>query len=286
MIMGGFHSFDGEEDTPGKAVHPLTHEDAILLLKSKTIYLPLEEEIKDRSKRDWLAKTIVLIQTLWFVMQCIARGIESLPMTKLEIVTLAYTVSSLGMLIAWWDKPYHVDHPIRVFHRPETVEKGDGYKPGWFSDILNLVAGGRRQVDLHERKQVPMFYSGKPDNTYLAIGIPVIADLAFGAVHCIAWFFQYATPTEMFLWRLSSIALTAIPTLLFLSACVEELNPGVPEGIFAKIMMLLLFILTPLLLLVYIAARLSTATLAFINLTSLPPGAFQDVRWTAFIPHV
>lgn len=35
--------------------------------------LPSEAEILDRSKSDSLAKAIVIIQTLWFATQCIAR---------------------------------------------------------------------------------------------------------------------------------------------------------------------------------------------------------------------
>ena len=92
------------------------------MLKNKNenerISLPLKEEIQDRSKSDWLAKTIALLQTLWFVTQCIARGVENLPTTELEIVTLAYTAINIGMFIAWWDKPRNIDRPIRVFHKP------------------------------------------------------------------------------------------------------------------------------------------------------------------------
>ena len=116
--MGGFHYFEGSDKAGAActAVHPLRYQDVISMLKNETISLPPEEEIQDKSKSDWLAKMIVLLQTLWFVTQCIARGIEKLPTTKLEIITLAYTAIYFGMFIAWWDKPRNVDRPIRVFH--------------------------------------------------------------------------------------------------------------------------------------------------------------------------
>jgi hypothetical protein len=88
MIMGGFHYFEGSDKAGDlyETKHPLTCENVISMLRRKTLSLPAEEEMQDRSKSDWLAKMIVLLQTLWFVMQCIARSIERLPTTELEVV--------------------------------------------------------------------------------------------------------------------------------------------------------------------------------------------------------
>ena len=92
--MGGFHYFSDTGEN-----YPLTWWDVVNLFKNKQITLPTKAEIQDRSKSDSLAKTLVLIQTLWFVMQCIARRLERLPTTELEIVTLAYGAISFGMFI-------------------------------------------------------------------------------------------------------------------------------------------------------------------------------------------
>lgn len=107
--MGGFHQFD--DDQPGVCLLP---EDVITLVSAGVLTPPSEEEIKDRSKSDAFSKLIVLIQTLWFVMQCIARHIEHLPITELEVATLAYTVPILGIYICWWNKPLGVTQPIRI----------------------------------------------------------------------------------------------------------------------------------------------------------------------------
>ena len=37
---------------------------------------------------------------------------------------------------------------------------------------------------------------------------------------------------------------------------------------------------------VYIIARAVTLALAFTSLRDLPPGAYETVHWTTFIPHV
>jgi hypothetical protein len=58
-----------------------------------------KEEIQDKSKGDIISKGIVVLQTGWFVMQCIARRTQGLPITELELVTIAY--AALNFVIYW-----------------------------------------------------------------------------------------------------------------------------------------------------------------------------------------
>ena len=142
-----------------------------------------------------------------------------------------------------------------------------------------------------------MFYSGKPKGEEMgtADGITLVAGVGFGAIHCIAWFFHFRSHTELFLWRLSSAAITAVPTLLTLSLVSGFLWRKYEdrESALAHILVIgtrsvsvTLILLMPLLGLLYLAGRLTTIILAFINLASLPPGAFQAVHWTTLIPHL
>ncbi|KAJ7888368.1 hypothetical protein B0H14DRAFT_3430155 [Mycena olivaceomarginata] len=48
--------------------------------------------IKDKSKGDTLSKAMALFQGLWFITQCIARATQHLPVTELEVATLAFAV--------------------------------------------------------------------------------------------------------------------------------------------------------------------------------------------------
>ena len=68
----------------------------------------------DRSKGDSLAKTIILIQLTWFAIQVIARVVQHLQITALEITTIAYVVVSTILYIIWWHKPKDVRYPIGV----------------------------------------------------------------------------------------------------------------------------------------------------------------------------
>lgn len=47
-------------------------------------------------------------------MQTIARHIERLSITELEIVTVPHTTLIIGIYICWWNKPLGVTQPFRV----------------------------------------------------------------------------------------------------------------------------------------------------------------------------
>lgn len=66
--MGGFHYFDAD----GKPIRPLGEDDVEALAKDGELIPPSEAEIKGLSKGDGLSKLIVLGQTLWFIVQCLA----------------------------------------------------------------------------------------------------------------------------------------------------------------------------------------------------------------------
>ena len=77
-------------------------------------FVPAEEDIEDKGKSDWFAKSVVVFQTLWFVVQFIVRQTNHLPVTHLETITLAYAVLNFLTYLFWWNKPLKVDRPIRV----------------------------------------------------------------------------------------------------------------------------------------------------------------------------
>ncbi|KAF9474053.1 hypothetical protein BDN70DRAFT_816328, partial [Pholiota conissans] len=70
-----------------------------------------ETDIQDRSKGDLISKTIIILQTTWFIVQCIARWSQHLPVTELEIVTLGFAMLNGATYAAWWNKPQNVGRP-------------------------------------------------------------------------------------------------------------------------------------------------------------------------------
>ena len=307
IIMGGFHLFErSPKETSGddrcipqddKPLHPLRAGD--LLHYSESFIMPTEAEIKDKGKSDWFAKSLILFQTSWFVMQCIARAIEHLPVTKLEIVTLAYAAMNFVICVFWWNKPLNVNRPIRVFRKSEpsqtqpqatesilkarelnlkTIGKG-------LEMIFQYIAGAQDDnVNLSRRDRVPKFWADSAGEDAMVADLIVLGvGVCFGAIHCIAWNFSFPTHTELLIWRVSSVAIASlpidIPMMLFLGIYLDDMDfdkSAITIGYLGPLFGGILYIL----------ARVVTLILAFTSLRDLLPGAYETVHWTTFIPHV
>ena len=90
------------------------------LLQEGKIAFPTitEEEIQDRSKADGLAKGIALLQTTWFIAQCISRTAQGLIITEIELITLAIAALNGLLYFLWWNKPLDVKCcvPVLLLH--------------------------------------------------------------------------------------------------------------------------------------------------------------------------
>lgn len=72
---------------------------------------PTSEEIHDKSKGDWIAKSIMLLQLLWTVVNIGCRGGYNFPISLLESLMLEWVVLGLIALIAWWKCPQNIHVP-------------------------------------------------------------------------------------------------------------------------------------------------------------------------------
>jgi hypothetical protein len=70
--------------------------------------------VQDRSKADGLSKAFVIVECLWFLAQCIARGVRKISLTELEVTGLAFIACNFGMYCFWWNKPLDVICPIEI----------------------------------------------------------------------------------------------------------------------------------------------------------------------------
>ena len=308
--MGGFHLFERSSEKKSdaqctsqeddKPLHPLLASD----LTHDNIYsftMLTEAEIKDRGKSDSLARSFVLLQTSWFVMQCIARGIERLPLTHLEIVTLAYAAVNFVIYIFWWNKPVNVNRPVRVFRKSEpretqllitgpiSVARGELIWEAIGNGLLTIfqfVVGVQDgDVNLSREDRVPMFWANSAVDEQIAADLITLGvGVCFGAIHCIAWYFSFPTHIELLMWRISSIAITAVPIYISLMFFLAGLLGGILD---LEKSAYIVFYSAPVIGgILYILARAATLVLAFTSLRDLPPRAYETVHWATFIPHV
>lgn len=74
-------------------------------------------DILDKSKSDNLSKIISVVQALWMLAQIIGRLIADLPITLLEVNTLAHIMCAMIIYILWWDKPKLINEPTKLHGR-------------------------------------------------------------------------------------------------------------------------------------------------------------------------
>jgi hypothetical protein len=120
--MGGFMEY--EENRPIRVLLPDQLESYSLTGNGDFPRIS-KAEIEDKSKGDAISKGFVVLQTGWFVTQVIARGVQHLPITELELVTVAFATLNLFIYILWWDKPLNVQRGVRVYKKRTTPDPID-----------------------------------------------------------------------------------------------------------------------------------------------------------------
>jgi len=115
--MGGFLLY--VEDEPRV---PLAPEELLRFVDDGSVDMPVitKANIEDWSRGDILSKGIAILQLVWFVIQLIARYVQNLPITLLEIDTLAVAVLTCIAYGWWWEKPKDVGHPYPVRWKAKT----------------------------------------------------------------------------------------------------------------------------------------------------------------------
>jgi hypothetical protein len=109
--MGGFLL---RED--GKPVQVLNYARLKRCIGDGTIDPPdiTAEEIQDRAKGDFISKGLVILQTSWFILQCLARWSQKLTLSELEVVTLGLALLNGITYALWWNKPQGVGKAFRI----------------------------------------------------------------------------------------------------------------------------------------------------------------------------
>ena len=106
--MGGYRVVSDASDKLG---YTFRVQELMWLTDKKLLTIPeiTQEELHDRSNADYLIKGIVLVQCTWFMLQVCARVNQSLPLTTLELATVAFIGCTGLMYFFWWYKPMDLE---------------------------------------------------------------------------------------------------------------------------------------------------------------------------------
>ena len=298
---GGF--VFGSRDSPP---FPVTARQLHFLIKTKVIEAPMitKEEIWDKSKADLFAKIIGGIQSTWFVLQVVGRAVERMPVTLLELSTLALICCTGTSLFFWFHKPLNVETSTFV-HSDWTISElcdlgGEAAHGAWqytpldFADPLDYTSSRMPFSHVWGIKDRPLKRIPNDRDSLLhnwkVVVLLAIPTAAFGTSQLIAWNFIFPTRTEQLLWRYTCLGngfVLGVGCALEVGAIIKSRYTVAGLNTFNNYKLRwptnILFIVPGIF---YVGARTIVIFEVFISLRALPDGCFFNINWTAFLPHV
>ncbi|GJE96267.1 hypothetical protein PsYK624_124610 [Phanerochaete sordida] len=115
-VMGGFVLETSSSILEGERRFVLTLSGLRFVLEHAPDLLPdlSVRDIQLKGRSDVLAKTLLILQLLNFCVSCAARRAQSLPLSLLEVFTLAHALCTVITCIIWWKKPFGVLEPTYI----------------------------------------------------------------------------------------------------------------------------------------------------------------------------
>ncbi|KAG9316868.1 hypothetical protein JVU11DRAFT_2944 [Chiua virens] len=248
-------------------------DEFLQLLDANEILNPIiaEADIKDKSSSGGLEKAIFIVQLSWFMIQVVARLVNHLTVTLVELDTVSLALLTLPLVFCWWYKPRCVKRPLVFYKRDANRQNDPEVSPD--NDSPNLLLDENRTIRTTRRAENFLFPVGTDQH------LPWFASLfltwmMFGALHLMAWDYEFPSVTEKDLWRVASLALAASPIFFQLGAIIANVHKT------------LLGICFSLVAIIGIASRLLLVAIMLASLRALPPSAYQIIPWTMYIPHL
>ncbi|KAI9463023.1 hypothetical protein F5148DRAFT_982563 [Russula earlei] len=317
-VMGGFMEYEGNR--PIRVLLP-GQLDSYSLTGNGDFPRIAKAEIEDRSKADAISKSIVVLQTGWFIAQCMARGVQGLPVTELELVTVAFATLNFVMYLLWWNKPLNVQCGVRVYKKRQTGKGGEdvdgkvGNPVGFWVALRDAL--GKLPAAIVRGPSIPGATDQGDPWFFRVITWPILkpawvlsGDDEYDGLMRVGTFYagKRVTGKELLTaLMVTAVALafgsihcigwsfafpaTAERTLWRVASASMTIIP-VPLLIsifiiaFQKVHDTLGFFTICTLMALYMLARLVLVVLPLLSLRSLPPAAYHVVHWTSLIPHV
>ena len=254
--------------------------------QGRCLPITTEEDIRDRSKSDAFTKAFAFIQCAWLITQCITRAAVGLPLTELELMTIAFIIAALVMYGLWWRKPFDVQRATMLVCPDERA-----------SEIRSRLIRTRenprtrkqwRQVNETLENVLGYSFFGPEDGDGFSASSFLFSSLGtvISGLHIAAWSWDFPSHTIRILWRVFSVAATCgFPSLYLwviigvsLAFIIQIADDNTYAGYFVVVAY---FSLSG----IYIISRLGLIFLVFYCFSSMPAAVYETVDWTTIFPH-
>ena len=261
-----------------------------------------DDQIKDRSKADIVAKTTTSVQALWTLLQIVTRAAQGLTISVMEFATTAYVAMAAVSYVLWWEKAYDVG-TFHVIDAQEATRQGQDHMNSWSKRDWQP-----KSEDAYWHQHRAWWFDSFPTkiNTfksplYNAIGLDlprshfrhrtalylfVTLTAEFGGIHCAAWSYPFASAAEKWLWRLCSILTALLPVMTISLPLMYRKVAKRVKILENRSLGLILEIVTYSMPALYLCVRLCMIIECFVAFRDGPVGIYTQVNWSAYLPHI
>ncbi len=170
-----------------------------------------EDDIGDRSKADGLVKLIAILQTIWVVIGVAGRRALGMPVTQLEIGTVAFCVIAVFTYLANWWKPKDLSHPTYLRVRTKQLNYKKQVMQPYLKQIISPIQAERAYTDTIDLTRIQNDEIWMEGDIHLITIMMAASSFVFGGIHCLAWEFEFPTRLEQLLWRIASVGTAGLP---------------------------------------------------------------------------
>lgn len=117
----------------------------------------------------------------------------------------------------------------------------------------------------------------------------IIAGLSYGGLHIIAWAAPFASSAEMYLWRISSLAIAVSGFVVLGTKLLADACDYVPENLtdlMDVVSTVWIVVVAMPFGLLYVLARGYLVVECFVNIAHLPDSVYQVPAWSQYFPHI
>ncbi|KZV96319.1 hypothetical protein EXIGLDRAFT_765422 [Exidia glandulosa HHB12029] len=214
------------------------------------------DDLDDRSKAGTIAKALLVWQFSVFIANCAARWNQSLPLSLLEITTLAHCLCSLVALGLWWYKPHSVGEAAMVGRTrslPQPPHIDD-----LFTAAIHKVLPGKDTIDI--------------PRTIAIIAIAVL----YGLPHLLGFSVNFPTSSEQRCWQLATFTVICSPLIMCLMFRI-----GSSAGTFGRLDTVIL--VEVLFVIVYPMSTMFLVGESMRQIFALPEGSFHQPQLTRYL---
>jgi len=172
-----------------------------------------KEEILDKSKADNLLKTAAALQILWLIVSVITRKVYGLPISLLEVCTVAFAALAVVTYVANLAKPKEVDVQITLVSDNCHVDGFQFNGESFFARTVRPIEADRR-LDPPPRIENDMLRLQSHGTQYVTLTYALaVSTMCFGAIHCGAWQSYFPSQVERILWQVASVLSSTLPLI-------------------------------------------------------------------------